>query len=235
MSRELGTVAQTLDLPEVFPFFAIELMFDTETITYNGQSIESAPLYMWTGLGDLTVDGKTYIGTGSLLQVSEVTETADIRAAGATITLTGLSQDIIALALSQPYQGRLCTIKFGIIDANKQILLKQDSFPLLLENSAAIDISTGDPTALSTLFVGYMDTMTIDEGSETCTISLAVESKLIDLERPRTFRYTSENQKARFENDLAFDFMTDLQNNPLTWGRQPEPPPPKRKKILGIF
>jgi len=219
MSRELGVIADTLDLPEIYPFFAIELMFDTEEIIYNGDTIQSEPLYMWTGLGDLTVDGKTYIGTGSFMHISEVTETADIRAAGASVTLTGLSSDILALALSQPYQGRLCYIKFGILDANNDVLLKQDSFPLLLENSAMIDISTGDPNALATLFTGYMDQMTIEESADTCTIQMTIESKLIDLERPRIFRYTSENQKARYANDLAFDFIPDLQDQPLSWGR----------------
>lgn len=219
MSRELGTVASTLELGEIFPFFAIELMFDTEEITYNGQTIQSEPLYLWTGLGDLTTGGKTYIGTGSFMHISEVTETADIRAAGSSITLTGLSADIIALALAQPYQGRLCVIKFGIMDANKDLLLKEDTFRVLLETGASIDISTGDTTGLATLFTGYMDQMTIDEGADTCTIQLNVESKLIDLERPRIFRYTSENQKAKFPNDLAFDFIPDLQDQSLTWGR----------------
>jgi hypothetical protein len=69
------------------------------------------------------------------------------------------------------------------------------------------------------LFVGYMDQMNIDEGPDTCTIALAVESKLIDLERPRVQRYTSASQKARYAGDLAFDFIPDLQDRPLSWGR----------------
>lgn len=220
MSRELGAIANTLNLPEIYPFFAIEMMFDTEEITYNGQTIQSEPLYLWTGLGDLVVDGKTYIGSGAMLHISEVTETSDIRAAGASVTLTGLSSDILALALSQPYQGRICSIKFGILNANKEILLKEDAFNILLETGASIDVSVGDPNALITLFVGYMDQMMIEESAETCTIQMNIESKLIDLSRPRIFRYTSENQKALYPNDLAFDFIPDLQDAPLVWGRE---------------
>jgi len=219
MSRELGVIADALEVPEIYPFFAVELMFDTETLSWNGQTIQSEPLYLWTGLGDLTVDGKTYTGTGNLLHISEVTETADIRAAGATITLTGLNTDIVALALQQPYQGRLCHLKFGILDANMDILLKEDAFALLMENNANIEIAQQDPHALANLFTGYMDQMNIEEAADTCTIQLTLESKLIDLERPRIFRYTSENQKAKYENDLAFDFIPDLQDQPLSWGR----------------
>jgi hypothetical protein len=177
-------------------------------------------LYLWTGLGDLTIGGITYIGTGNMLQISEVKETADIAAAGATLTLSGIPTEILALALQEPYQGRLCYIKFGMIGANKDFLLKQDGSFILLEDSSAIDISTGDPNVLTTLFTGYMDQMAIEEGPDTSIISLAVESKLIDLDRPRVQRYTSASQKARYANDLAFDFIPDLQDKPLSWGRK---------------
>jgi hypothetical protein len=218
--RDTDGLTAALSEPEVYPFFAIELMFDTRTIEFAGGTVEAGPLYLWTGLGNLTVGGITYVGTGNMLQISEVKETADIAAAGATLTLSGIPTEMLALALQEPYQGRLCYIKFGMIGANKDFLLKQDGSFLLLEDSSSIDISTGDPDALTDLFVGYMDQMNIDEGPETSTIGLAVESKLIDLERPRVQRYTSASQKARYAGDLAFDFIPDLQDKPLSWGRK---------------
>ena len=75
------------------------------------------------------------------------------------------------------------------------------------------------PVVTTTLFIGYMDQMNIVDGAETANITIMVESKLIDLERPRTHRYTSESQKSRFAGDLAFDFVSDLQDKPLSWGR----------------
>jgi hypothetical protein len=194
MTRDITDLA--LSSAELYPFFAIELMFDTRTIEFAGGTVQAGPLYLWTGLGNLTIGGITYVGTGNMLQISEVKETADIAAAGATLTLSGIPTEILALALQEPYQGRLCYIKFG-----------------MLEN-------LGNPTSLTDLFVGYMDQMNIDEGPETSTIGLAVESKLIDLERPRVQRYTSASQKARYAGDLAFDFIPDLQDKPLSWGRK---------------
>ena len=220
MTRDTTGLTAALSEPEVYPFFAVELMFDTRTIDFGGEAIEAGPLYFWTGLGDLTIGDITYTGTGSMLQISEVKETADIAAAGATLTLSGIPTEILALALQEPYQGRLCYIKFGMIGANKDFLLKQDGSFILLEDSSAIDISTGDPNVLTTLFTGYMDQMAIEEGPDTSIISLAVESKLIDLDRPRVQRYTSASQKARYAGDLAFDFIPDLQDKPLSWGRK---------------
>jgi hypothetical protein len=218
--RDTTGLTEALSEPEVYPFFAVELMFDTRTINFGGESLEAGPLYLWTGLGNLTIGDITYLGTGNMLQISEVKETADIAAVGATLTLSGIPTEILALALQEPYQGRLCYIKFGMIGANKDFLLKQDGSFILLEDSSSINISTGDPDVLTDLFVGYMDQMNIDESPDTCTIGLAVESKLIDLERPRVQRYTSASQKARYAGDLAFDFIPDLQDKPLSWGRK---------------
>ena len=63
-----------------------------------------------------------------------------------------------------------------------------------------------------------MDQLVIEEGAETSDIRVSVESRLIDLERPRTRRYTSQNQGIRFANDKAFDFVESLQNQRLAWG-----------------
>lgn len=219
MSREISEILPALDREEIYPFFAVELMFDEESYVWNGEPFQSAPLYLWTGLGDLTVGGVTYAGTGGMMNISEVKETADVSAAGATLSLTGIPSEIISLAIQQPYQGRKCVIKFGIMDANRENLLRQDGSFILLEDSSSIDVSIGEATGLTTLFVGYMDQMNIDEQAEHCTIAVAVENKLIDLERPRIRRYTSESQKSFFPNDLAFDFIPDLQDTPLSWGR----------------
>ena len=64
-----------------------------------------------------------------------------------------------------------------------------------------------------------MDQMNIVEGSDTATISLSLESKLLDLDRPVIRRYNNESQKTLFPNDLAFEFVNELQGKDLSWGR----------------
>jgi hypothetical protein len=208
MSRTLTDgIVSVLTAESIQPFFAVELYFDTTT------------LYMWTGLGNLTVGGTTYTGTGQLLQISEIGETAQIAAKGATITLSGVPSELISLALTEPYQGRLCKIFFGAIDANRVYLTDEDGNYILAEDSSLIDISLGDPNSIVEIFSGYMDQMNIDEGAETSTIGLSVESRLIDLERARVFRYTDANQKSRYPNDKGFEFVEDLQDKRFNWGR----------------
>ena len=63
-----------------------------------------------------------------------------------------------------------------------------------------------------------MDAMTINDTGKEIIITMAVESRLIDLEKPNESRYTSEEQKRLFSGDLGLDFVTDLQDKDITWG-----------------
>ena len=226
MSRDLTGILSYLEFDEVKPFFAVELLFETGIVIGtdgSGNSIESAPLYFWTGIGDTTIDGITYTGTGNLMQISNLKETAEIQAAGATLTLSGIPADMLSLALSVPYQGRIGKIKFGLIDADNNLLQLETAFNMLLESG--IDIGLENPeqsNVLVDMFVGYMDQMNIDESAETSIISLSLESKLLDLDRPVIRRYNNESQKALFPNDKAFEFLNDLQGKDLSWGRASE-------------
>ena len=65
-----------------------------------------------------------------------------------------------------------------------------------------------------------MEWMNIAEGADTSTIELSVENKLIDLERARVARFTSGYQKSIYPGDLGLDFIEDLQDRNISWGRK---------------
>jgi hypothetical protein len=75
-------------------------------------------------------------------------------------------------------------------------------------------------TTYTEVFSGYMDQMNIQEGAETSTIEITLENKLIDLERPRVARYTSQSQQQRFAGDEGFNFVEGLQDKEIVWGRE---------------
>lgn len=183
-TRDITTVIQNaLDDEVVEPFFAVSMEFNTGT------------LRLWTGLGTATIDGNSYTGVGDLLGISSVEETTEIAARGATLTLSGVSSQIVDLALRSQYQGRVCQIYFGVVNGSTY-------------------------SSLTEIFSGYMDEMNIDEGPETSTIEVKVENKLIDLERARTSRYTKSYQQTRYPNDKAFNFIEDLQLKKAIWGKE---------------
>ena len=206
MSRDLATdIIDALDDDVIYPFFAIELLFDGDNT-----------LRLWTGLGTLTHNSQEWVGTGTLLNISTVEEASEIAVKGATVTLSGIPSSVISLALSQPYQGRVCNLYFGMFTVNK--LLQQSDDYILLQTGAKVLLQT-DQTSISNIFSGYMDQMNILETPSTSTIELVVENRLIDLQRARIARFTSEYQKSLYPTDLGLDFVEDLQDKDISWGR----------------
>lgn len=207
MSRTLSTaVSDVLDDDVVYPFFAVELLFDGDEV-----------LRMWTGLGTLVYDSVSWYGAGNLLGVSNVEETSEIAAKGATLTLTAVPSEIISLALTQPYQGRVCNIYFGMFSRGSLQQEGSEAY-ILMEDGSKIMLELRE-TGLTEIFTGYMDQMIIEEGPDSSTIQLAVENRLVDLERARPARYTSAYQKSKYPTDLGFDFVESLQDQKLVWGR----------------
>lgn len=156
----------------------------------------SGTVNFWTGLGSLNWDSKTWTGTGYLGGFSTVEESTDSKATGVRFTLSGLPVSVLAIAFDQQYQGRSAKTWFGVMDDNNRLI--------------------ADPIQI---FSGLMDTMELSEDGETSTVTLAVENELIDLERPRVFRYTPEDQNEYFSGDTFFDYVAALQNAQIIWGK----------------
>ena len=206
MSRDLSAnTTNALDGEVFYPFFAVELMFDDNIIR------------TWTGVGTLTLeDGTEWLGAGQLLEISSVEETQEMAAKGATVTLSGIPSELLSLALQKPYQGRVCNIYFGNFTRGR--MLQEGGAFILLEDGSKIALEVSK-TGFNELFSGYMDQMNIEEGAESSTIELTVENKLINLERARVARFTSNYQKSRFANDKGLDFVESMQDKTIPWGR----------------
>jgi hypothetical protein len=207
MSRDLSTATiDSISDDVVYPFFAVELQFDDN------------PIRMWTGQGTLVLlDGTQWVGLGQLLDISSIEETSEMAVKGATISLSGIPSNLLSLALSEPYQGRVAKIYFGTLSRGN--VLQESGSYILLQDGSRIEVESGE-RGFNELFSGYMDQMNIEEGGDTSTIQMAVENKLIDLERARVARYTSGYQKSVYPLDLGMDFIEDLQDKKIPWGRK---------------
>jgi len=207
MSRDLSNITiESISEDVVYPFFATELRFDDNIIR------------MWTGQGTLVLeDGTEWIGLGQLLSISSIEETSEMAVKGATITLSGIPSDLLSLALGTPYQGRVAKIYFGTF--LRDSLLQETGNYILLEGGGRINLESMSK-GFNELFSGYMDQMNIEESGETSSIELAVENKLIDLERARVARFTSGYQKSIYPDDDGLNFIEDLQDKKIPWGRK---------------
>jgi hypothetical protein len=68
-------------------------------------------------------------------------------------------------------------------------------------------------------FRGRLDVPTIQDGADTCTISISYENIIADLLRPNEVRFTDEAQKAIYGDDRGFEFVTVIQDKELVWTR----------------
>ena len=140
-------------------------------------------------------DNQVWMGVGNMGSVSAVGEGEELKMYGCTLSLTGLDPDLIAISLSSGYQGKPATIWMAPLNSNYQILV--------------------DPVII---FRGRMDTMPV-ELAETATIQLTVESRLTDWEKPRMRRYNTYDQQLEYPDDKGFEFVTQMAEKEIVWGR----------------
>ena len=185
MSRSLTSAMQsavTADL--VRPITLVQCAFD------------SGNLNLWNGIGNITVDSVDYVGAGTLLSISAISESAELTANGITVALSGVTEPLISKARDEDYQGRELKVLLGIINEDGTVSV--------------------DPVVV---FSGFMDTMVLNDGGETATIQVSVENRLIEFERTRIRRYTAEDQKIDYPNDKGLEFVAEMAEKEIVWGR----------------
>ena len=158
-------------------------------------------LRMWNGYGDITMtaggSSKTFTGAGDLLGISEIEESDILSMSGVTLTLSGIKSSLISTALSAQYTNRNGAIYLGLFDTSANVIA---------------DVYTA--------FKGKMDVLNISEGQQTTMVQLKLESRLISFEKAANRMYTYEDQQVDYPNDLGFEFIPDLQDKEIIWGKE---------------
>jgi len=181
MSRSIPQLLlQALSEKVIYPIYAVEMFFDSGT------------LRLWTGLNDREIDEETYIGSRNgvpILSVDGVEESSDLSARNMSITLSGITGNMVQIALAEPYQNRRCKVYFG--DARVSEVVQ--------------------------IFGGFINTMSITDNGQTSEIRVEVDSTLVMMDRASNRRYTSEDHKSRYPNDTFFDYVRDIQDKKFTF------------------
>lgn len=185
MARDLSTdVKNAIAATNVSPFLLFEGVFS------------SGYVRTWTGYGDLSWNGKTWLGVGTLGGVSAVQETAEIQANGITVTLNGIPSEMVSLLLQEVQQGNSGKVYIGFLDASNQII--------------------ADPYLM---FEGRLDIPSLQENGDSATISITYESRLIDLQKPRETRLTDQEQQRLYPGDKGCEFVPAMKEATINWGR----------------
>lgn len=159
---------------------------------------DGGDLLLWTGEGtkdfqpDITIAADTYTGSGELLTISPINESARLESTGVTLVLNITNAgDVEALALAEYYQGRQATIYEAYHDGAQTL------------------VQEGDGSHAHTIrFLGFMEVMVIDDAAQ--TITLRIESPLSKIKKMSLRRYVTADQRIEFPTDKGPSFVTSL-------------------------
>lgn len=189
----------------VQPVLMAELFFDSGT------------LRLWTGYGEIQWNGNTFFGSGNTLGITIIEETQDTQAKGIVFTMNGIPSTLIAIALGERSRGRRFILYMGMASSESRVATEDEPGVVLLEDSGVVLLEnelSGDPYRI---FSGLMDIIEFSDDGETAALRLSVENALIIGQRPKTKRYTSEDQKKVYPIDRGFDLINQLQDKEVVW------------------
>lgn len=153
----------------------------------------SSPLYLNSTSIDMVLQGATYYGTKGLGKVDTISETpAEVKAL--SFTLSGVPGTQIALALTEPVQGKAVRVKLAVFDSSTYQLLD-----------------------VRLRWAGLLDVMAIDDGQPTATIQVTAEHAGIDLLRASPTLYSDADQRRLYPGDPSLQYMADQVDMRIVW------------------
>jgi hypothetical protein len=150
--------------------------------------------HAWLGIGSIVANGNTYLGVGTFGSISTIGEGTGVEAKGVTLKLSGIDPTMLAEAQSEITLASRATVYLAFLTSTGTLV----DTPLCL-------------------FTGIMDGPEFDIDTNTSSISIDVESKMIDLNRSRGGRLTAQDQRARYPNDSCLDWVSKNQDSNLIW------------------
>lgn len=153
-------------------------------------------LRLWSGTGILTWNSVGWNGNGWLQGWQGIEEADDLSSTGMEIILAGVPQELISAIFSGAMQGGSGKLWIGFLNDSGAVI--------------------ADPYLA---FAGRLDVPTINYKVDGATVQIAYESKLVELDRAKEYRYTSESQHIFAPNDKGFDFVPSVQKWKGQWGK----------------
>jgi len=182
--------------------FAIKAEFDTDDVLLH------------TGGGNLVIAGETYEGAGTLLAISDIEDSKELKSAGVTFQLSGMNAEVLGYALTENYQNRPITMFLAFCSGG-----------------------TDHVDSYMTVYKGRMIQIEIADDVNGATITLQTENRLIDLRKPSNYRYTNESQQYLYAGDTSLDQVAKVSQMQVFWGRKgmsPDKFDPRQKDYLDI-
>lgn len=152
----------------------------------------TAPLYVSTSRDSILWGGNLYVG-GRQTAIDPIKDQGG-EIQGLSFQLSGVPNDLLAIALAEPIQGKAVRVYTAIMDPDTQAIL---------------DVQQS--------WAGTLDQMPISQGIETSVITVTAEHRGISFARPKGLRYTDGDQQQLHPGDLSLEFIVTQASHQDVW------------------
>jgi len=153
---------------------------------------------LWTGNGNLTFEGSTFLGAGGLIGVSTLEE-GPLQARSVTFTFTGQGSGIYQQIQANKPKGRRLTVWIAAMNDDRSALLAVDSY--ILANYY------------------YVSRPVLNDNENGWTVALECETEFARLFRSNHKYLSNIDQKARYPDDTFLRFISTLPGQDIPWGK----------------
>jgi hypothetical protein len=157
----------------------------------------SGTVYMSSFNQPILLDGTVYSGVGSLMEISTIEDGSSVNARGVTVTLSGIDPTLLPATMDEFQVGLPAAIYLGLFGTGGQLQMDQSVLA----------------------WAGRTDQPTISSDQDTASISINLESVLLDMNTPVPYRWTQIDQQKFFPGDQGFAWVNSIQSVPLYWGQ----------------
>lgn len=169
-----------------------------EPVLFAKLEFDGGSVLAHTQLGPITWGGDTYLGVGQFGGVTAASEPSDLSRSTLSLTLSNIPGDLGALVLNEYFQGRRGTLFLGYLNTTTKQLV-------------------GDPAVV---YRGRMDNAQIDQGGDTFTVTVKIESRFAAWDKPLVRRFNNADQQARHPGDRGFEFVEQAAEKQINWGQK---------------
>lgn len=160
---------------------------------------DSGTTRFWTGESSISADlgdgSVSWTGGGLLGGINMSGEAEDIQARNMSFTLNGVDRSYYATAVATEYRGRTVKLWFA------------------LTNSAGTSVSY-----YHLMEEARMDSLSINDESETITLTLNCESRLVDLFTDRRIPFSNDELQKTYPDSTFYEYVATLPGKKMPWG-----------------
>lgn len=170
---------------------------------------DSSVLAVWDDVGNISLDGDTYIGAAGRFTIEATTSVSDQSSRGVDVSFSGLDAAVVAMIDGAPWH----------------------QAPVLIQR---IIIATDEPAVLHVMpeFSGFADQIEWRESvGGSSVLKIKCESASRELSRSGGRTSSDTDQRDRDPSDGIFSYAVSAVTTNFDWGKAPEQAPPRQSGV----